>query len=60
MTKEEVEKAAIVYDNGLKRHPVSSEALREDLVKFGQIVNDHWQEKTRWIPIEERLPETYP
>lgn len=24
--------------------------------KFGQIVNKHWQEKTRWIPVEERLP----
>lgn len=56
MTTEEIKQVAIVYDRELKRHPVSSEALREDLVKFGQIINDHWQEKTRWIPVEERLP----
>lgn len=56
MTKQEIEKAAIIYDRELKKHPLSAEALREDLSKFGQIVNKHWQEKTRWIPIEERLP----
>lgn len=48
MKQEEIEKAAIKYDRELKTHPLSSEALREDLVKFGQIVNNYWQEKTRW------------
>lgn len=59
MTTEEINKAAIIYDRELKTHPVSSEALREDLIKFGQIVNEHWQEKTRWKSLETEPPTNY-
>ena len=63
MTTEEIDKAVKEYTESLKSiafENLSGEeipyllrgAFREGL----DFANKHWQEKTRWIPVEERLP----
>ena len=59
MTTEEIEKAAKIYEKEFQKHPLSSDALREDFSKFGQIINKHWQEKTRWKSLEKEPPTNY-
>ena len=62
MTTEEIEKAGKRYayniipdENGmtfLVERSELSKAFKEGV----QFADKHWQEKTRWIPVEERLP----
>ena len=62
MTTEEIEKAAEDY---AKRLDYSMEAKHNMCIadfeiafkKGAQFVNNNWLEKTRWIPVEERLPD---
>lgn len=73
MTTEEIEKAAGEYSgeeltSGYPYvHPAHRQFIeaRHEAFKAGaEFADKHWQEKTRWIPIEERLPDiktqTYP
>lgn len=68
MTKEEIEKAARLcamgytrYEGKTNREIDLEQSDFSNIFKAGvEFSNKHWHEKTRWIPIEERLPETYP
>lgn len=64
MTTEEIEKAAEEYQVKIYTDVYEEGSLEEqelqcinDFKAGGEFVNKHWQEKTRWIPIEEKLPE---
>ena len=64
MTTEEIDKAAEKYTESLKSiafENLSGEEtpylLRGAFKEGLESANKHWQEKTRWIPVEERLPE---
>ena len=63
MTTEEIEKAAEEYtqkfvDKIQLAQNYESAILYaiHDFIKGAEFANKHWQEKTRWIPVEERLP----
>lgn len=60
MTQEEIEKAAEDYAER-KRLEFDDcsfkDTLKRDFKAGADFANKHWEEKTRWIPIEERLPE---
>lgn len=61
MTTEEIEKAAENYaiDTCLKLiilDPSTEPLIKESFKKGAEFANKHWQEKIRWIPVEERLP----
>lgn len=67
MTTEEIEKAAnefaekhgfrVPYDGSNEFYDKVDVRASKDGFKAGaEFVDKHWQEKTRWIPIEERLP----
>ena len=67
MTTEEIEKAAKEYANkffsirdiwmyyfsGKQVHDI----IKDTFMLSAEFINKYWQEKTRWIPIEERLPD---
>lgn len=56
MTKEEIINAAIeLVDYGTGQHNADSPI--ECFKKGAEFMDNHWQEKTRWIPVEEKLPE---
>lgn len=64
MTKQEIGKAAREYAQSLDS--IAFENLKGEGMPYllrgafktgAESVNKHWQEKTRWIPVEERLPE---
>lgn len=64
MTTEEIEKAVSDYSKSLE--PIAFENLKGEempyllrgVYKEGiEFANKHWQEKTRWIPVEKKLPE---
>ena len=56
MTTEEIINAAIeLVDYGTGQHNADSPI--ECFKKGAEFMDKHWQEKTRWIPVEERLPE---
>ena len=64
MTTEEIEKAAEEYQVKIYTDVYEEGSLAEqelqcinDFKAGGEFVNKHWQEKTRWIPVDERLPE---
>ena len=55
MIKEEIINAAIeLVDYGTGQHNADSPI--ECFKKGAEFMHKHWQEKTRWIPVEERLP----
>lgn len=56
MTKEEIEKVAEEYAAKLDVSTFDYKAARKDFREGADFANKHWQEKTRWIPVEERLP----
>lgn len=64
MTTAEIEKAVSDYSKSLE--PIAFENLKGDEMPYLlrgaykegiELTNKHWQEKTRWIPVDERLPE---
>ena len=64
MTTEEIEKAVSDYSKSLE--PIAFKNLKGEEMPYllrgafkegVEFANKHWQEKTRWIPVEERLPE---
>lgn len=56
MTKEEIINAAIeLVDYGTGQHNADSPI--ECFKKGAEFMDKHWQEKTRWIPVEKKLPE---
>ena len=63
MTDEQINKAGEEYAKslGCMETDLSPEDLenlaRTDFVAGASFANKHWQEKTRWIPVTERLPE---
>lgn len=63
METEEIEKAASEYANTNlldETNPAFIEAAIlcsfDDFKAGAEFANKHWQEKTRWIPVEEKLP----
>ena len=56
MTTEEIEKAIERFTEG-RRHKSTGYPPKEWFKAGIEAANKHWQEKTRWIPVEERLPE---
>lgn len=65
MTTEEIEKAASEYADFTKTACLADgiEFTSDDYVftkadfrNGAEFADKHWQEKTRWIPVEERLP----
>lgn len=64
MTTEEIKKAAKDYvDKSINEEHIYDDigliksAAMVDFMEGVEFANKHWQEKTRWIPITERLPE---
>lgn len=61
MTTEEIEKAFSSHIANYEKMIGQPIKHRQDALHHftqGMSVSDkHWQEKTRWIPVEERLPE---
>lgn len=55
MATEEIEKAAQVESDKLVLY-CSKDDFKRGFIKGFELSDKHWQEKTRWIPIEERLP----
>lgn len=55
MTTEEIEKAAEEYTSNL-RVELNKEMAASWFFIGAMYSNTNWQEKTRWIPIEEKLP----
>lgn len=64
METEEIDKAVEEYAESLKS--IAFENLSGEVIPYLlrgafkeglESANKHWQEKTRWIPLEERLPE---
>lgn len=59
MKTEEIEKAAEGYATDYKDWGflTTEEHIKKTHFKAGaEFADKHWQEKTRWIPVEERLP----
>ena len=63
MTTEEIEKTAQEYDESLKSIAFGNLTgedipylLRGAFKEGLKSANKHWEEKTRWVPVEERLP----
>lgn len=59
MTTEEIEKAAERFTEE-RRYKSTGYPPKEWFKAGAEFADKHWQEKTKWIPVEERLPETYP
>lgn len=64
MTTEEIKKAAREYTKSLEignclmlQFGELEKYAKRDFVAGAKFANKIWQEKTRWIPVEERLPE---
>ena len=68
MTTEEIDKAAnefaekhgfrVPYDGSNEFYDKVDVRASKDGFKAGvEFTDKHWQEKTRWIPVEERLPQ---
>lgn len=62
MKQEEIEKAAEEYAKRLNysmeaKHNMCQEDFKIAFKAGVEYANKYWQEKTRWIPVEERLPE---
>ena len=55
METEEIEKAAQVESDELVVY-YSKYDFKRGFHKGVEFSDKHWQEKTRWIPVEERLP----
>ena len=62
MTTEEIEKAGkryaynIIPDENGMTFPVERSELNKAFKAGVQFADKHWQEKTKWIPVKERLP----
>lgn len=62
ITREEIEKAGkryaynIIPDENGMTFPVERSELSKAFKEGVQFSDKHWQEKTRWISVEERLP----
>ena len=56
MEKEEIEKAIERFTEE-RRHKSTGYPPKEWFKAGAEFADNHWQEKTRWIPIEEKLPE---
>ena len=64
MTTEEINRAGWEYANEsideTTEIPKNIELIKAsavvDFIEGAKFVNKHWQEKTKWIPVEERLP----
>lgn len=66
MIKQEIEKAAEEYANEFfsrkdkGAYQLSGEQvyniIKLTFISSAKFVNKHWQEKTRWIPVEEKIP----
>lgn len=67
MTEEQINKAAEEYSLRVNGHyyPIIPEDFNRSIgevtenafVEGANFANKHWQEKNRWIPVTERLPE---
>ena len=57
MTTEEIEKAAEEYAIKLDVSTFDCKAARKDFREGAKFANKHWQEKIRWIPVADKLPE---
>ena len=64
MTTEEIKKAAREYTKSLEignclmlQFGELEKYAKRDFVAGAKFANKIWQEKTRWIPVEEKLPE---
>lgn len=55
MTSEEIEKAAQVESDKLFFY-CSKDDFKRGFIKGFELSDKHWQEKTRWIPVDEKLP----
>ena len=56
MTNQEIEKAAERFTEE-RRHKSTGYPPKEWFKAGAEFADKYWQEKTRWIPVEERLPE---
>ena len=62
MTQEQIEKALEehinreLYDATNHGYPIQEVDVRKAFKKGAELVNKYWQEKTRWMPINERMP----
>lgn len=59
MTDEQINKAAEEYADSECLDYFAESLVREAFIKGANFANNHWQEKTRWIPVKERLPEPH-
>ena len=57
MTDEQINKAAEEYADSTKNTAGLWNDIRGSFIKGANLSNKHWKEKTRWIPVTERLPE---
>ena len=57
MTTEEIDKAAEEYAIKLDVSTFDYKAARKDFREGADFANKYWQEKTKWIPVKERLPQ---
>lgn len=55
MTTEEIEKAIERFTEE-RRHKSTGYPPKEWFKAGAEFADNHWQEKTRWIPVEEKLP----
>ena len=55
MTTEEIERAAQLESDNLTFY-ASKWDFKRGFHKGAEYIDKHWQEKTRWTPIEEKLP----
>ena len=59
MTIEQINKGADSYIELISAGKASEEmkgVLKSAFASGSHMANEYWQEKTRWIPVEERLP----
>lgn len=63
MKTEEIKKLAKEYAKSLEigdclmlQFGELEKYAKRDFKAGAEFINQHWQEKTRWIPVEERLP----
>lgn len=56
MTTEEIEKAIERFTEE-RRHKSTGYPPKEWFKAGAEFADKHWQEKTRWIPVEKKLPE---
>ena len=59
MTTEEIEKAIERFTEE-RRHKSTDYPPKEWFKAGAEFADKHWQEKTRWVPVEERLPKPLP